>query len=338
MQPRPESRRWRGVVWGGLCWWGVVLALLAGCAPAPEASPAAQTRADGAERLTIAPGRASDQNAAFSPDGTRLVFTRFARGYNRGPAGLFVLDLHDRSILRLTPEEDQDNVNLPGAAWNARTNRIVFASDRLEADDLWSIAPDGSDLRRLTVHDGPPWYIEPSWSPDGQWIVFEGDRQRPDDRQQGRIWKVRVDGRDLVALTDGTHDDRQPNWSPAGDLVLFQRRAPGSSWTLYTMSVDGGDMHAVTPARSDDTDASWSPDGRWIVYSSDEGGLPTPNLFVIPVRGGTPLRVTFDERLADGAPSWSPDGKWIVFESCADDDAPSSLWRIAVPQACASGL
>jgi len=194
--------------------WFLVLSLLSivpactaslGCV-GPAAIPSGPTvivpsssRPDGA-KLVYAPERlASAQNPVFSPDGKRRVFTRFENGYNRGPAGLFLLDLGSgqdfgvlsRTVTRLTPDEDQDNVNLPGAAWNAFNDRIVFASDRLEADDLWRIAPDGSDLSRITAHSGPPWYIEPSWSPDGRWIVFESHEGQDKDTPAG-LWRIAV--------------------------------------------------------------------------------------------------------------------------------------------------
>jgi len=311
-----------------------------------------ETRPDGAFRLTNPPPDASDQNPAFSPDGTRLLFTRFENGYNEGPSAIYLLDLTSGAVSLLTAAPGSDNVNLPGTSWNAATERITFASDREDTDEVWTMAADGSDLFRVTAHtpvlsqvEGTAsYFIEPSFSPDGQWIVFEADPDAPDDQQQGSIWKVRAEGTGLTQLTDGPSgdtDDRQPNWSPSGDRILFQRRAPDPStgsgqdsddWNLYTMAPDGSDVRQVTTAPSSDTDASWSPDGQWIVYSSDYGGLPVPNIFVIPASGGEPIRATRDETRHDGAPSWSPDGQWIAFESHpGDEDTPTALWLIAAP-------
>lgn len=297
----------------------------------------AETRPDGAIRLTTPPVGASDQNPAFSPDGTRLVFTRFDEGYNDGPAGLFLLERSSLQVTRLTPVEDQDNVNLPGAAWNRRNDRIVFASDRLESDDLWRIAPDGIDLSRITTHSDPRAYFEPSWSPDSRWIVFEMSEPGPSaDGRIGHVWKVRADGSELTQLTSGAFDDRQPNWSAAGERVLFQRRTlPDGQWDLYTIAPDGSDLQNVTRTPEvDETDASWSSNGTCIVYSSDAGELPVANLFIIPATGGQTIQATFSEGREDGAPSWSPDGKWIAFESHEGQDvgSPSALWQLLVPE------
>jgi len=326
----------------------------------PAFTFAYETRPDGSFRLTDPPPGASDQNPAFSPDGTRLLFTRFENGYNEGPSAIYLLDLTSGAVSLLTAAPDSDNVNLPGTSWNAATERITFASDRDDTDEVWTMAADGSDLFRVTrntpvlsqVEGTASYFIEPSFSPDGQWIIFEADPDVPEDQQQGSIWKVRADGTGLTQLTDGPSgdtDDRQPNWSPSGDRILFQRRAPGPStgpsttlrtgsgqssddWNLYTMAPDGSDVRQVTIVPSSDTDASWSPDGRWIVYSSDYGSLPVPNIFVIPVNGGEPIRATHNETRYDGAPSWSPDGQWIAFESHpGDEDIPAALWLITAP-------
>ncbi len=293
-------------------------------------------RSDGAVLLFESSSIESIQNPAFSPDGKYVIYTLFHEGYNKGPAGIYTYSISKGSSTLLIDEENNDSVNLPGASWNSVTNLITFASDRQGMDNIWTMSSDGSNLKQITNHLTTAYYIEPSFSPDGQWIVFEADTTEPDDTQQGSIYKVNVDGTNLVKLTDGPGsgtDDRQPNWSPSGNTILFQRRVPGSNnWDIYTIHPDGTGLKQITTSDSSDTDASFSPDGQWIVYSTDYGGLEMPNIFIIPSVGGKPVQITNSKTNEDGAPSWSPDGKWIAFESHkgADEDTPSTIWRIAV--------
>jgi len=294
-------------------------------------------RLDGAVPVVSFPSPESVQNPAFSPDGATMIYTAFHEGYNAGPAGVFSCTASGGNSISLIDEKGHDSVNLPGTSWNPVTNRITFASDRGEGpDEIWTMAADGSELTQITNHSANGYYIEPSFSSDGQWIVFEADTDAQDDEmQQGSIFKVRSDGTELTKLTDGPAggtDDRQPNWSPTNESILFQRRVPGSNdWDIYTLNPDGTNLQQVTTTSSSDTDASFSPDGRWIVYSSDYGGLEMPNIFIIQTTGGSPVRITHNDFFEDGAPSWSPDGRWIAFESHpgADEDTPAEIWRIA---------
>lgn len=300
-----------------------------------------QKRSDGALLLYAPKSPNSAQNTAFSPKGDRVLYTIFHGGYNEGPGGLYLLKLSDGSRTKLLDEADHDSVNVPGTCWRSKNNRITFASDRGGKDDIWTIRPEGSGLRKVTSHTSSTFYVEPTFSPDGKWIVFEESNEAPEVKQQGSIYKVKSDGSGLTELTGGPKtgtDDRLPNWSPAGDRILFQRRRAGSDdWDIYTMTPDVKNLRRVTGAASADTDASWSPDGKWIVYSSDHGGLPVPNIFIVKAGGGKPVRVTKSKANEDGAPSWSPDGKWITFESHtgSNEDSPSALWRIRAPS-CAS--
>jgi hypothetical protein len=172
---------------------------------------------------------------------------------------------------------------------------------------------------------------EASFSPDGQWIAFESHRL--DVEGNGVIIKYRVDGTaPYEELTGALDDCRQPNWSPARNGILYQRFASGQ-WDIWVMNVDGTNPRKVTGGAGDKTDASFSPDGRWIVYSSDEGGLEFANLFIIPTTGGKPKRLTHYAGY-DGAPSWSADGRKVVFESHPGDpdgSAGTTIWMINVP-------
>lgn len=325
----------------------IVAGLLAGCGALPSGCGprrAGRESRDTARLICRPTDRASAQNPAFSPDGKTILFTIFHEGYNDGPAGLYTTPVDGDRIpadggrpARLLDEPDTDSVNLPGSSWNETTGRITLASDRGEVDEVWTATPAGKNLFRVTRHRGARYFIEPSFSPDGRWIVFEVDPYAQEEKQQGSIFKVRSDGRGLTRLTDGPRggtDDRLPNWSPSGERILFQRRKPGADdWDIYTMRSDGTALRRVTRSPSSDTDASWSPDGRWICFSSDDGGLSAPNIFIISAAGGRPVRVTHSATQEHGAPSWSPDGLWIAFEShsATEEDSPASLWRVEAP-------
>lgn len=67
------------------------------------------------------------QNAAWSPDGDAIVFTNFRENYNEEPADLYIADAEDGAVSELV-NDGSGNVNLPGSAWSAAAEIIVFSS------------------------------------------------------------------------------------------------------------------------------------------------------------------------------------------------------------------
>jgi TolB protein len=277
-------------------------------------------RPDGAEQLPIKLD-GSLQNAAWSPDGKQIVFTRFRRGYNRSPADLFIFEVQTRNVTALI-DDGKTNVSQPGSTWNARTGRIVFSSTRTEHDQVFSIASQGKadTLKQLTSSDRRMAY-EPSMSPDGQAIVFES--HVVDEEGNGSIRMLTLSSPEVENLTDPDEDCRQPNWSPAGDLIVYQKKDDGQ-WDLWLYEIRSKQHRRLTQGDGDKTDATFSPDGRWVLYSADNSDLKHAALFATSVDGQRTFQVT-NGGVYDGAASWSPDGKTIVFESAAERPLPPGV-------------
>ena len=145
---------------------------------------------------------------------------------------------------------------------------------------------------------------------------------------------MRTDGTGLTRLTSGSND-RQPNWSPQGDLIVFQRHERGQVdlWVVDTHG-DGARNLTNTPAQ-EETDVSWSPSGDYLVFSSDGPGVDFASLFTVGADGKGRRRLTTAPGRYDGAPAWSRDGKSVAFESYAGDPdgGPGTrLWVIAAPR------
>ncbi|MFI9505326.1 TolB family protein [Nocardia sp. NPDC052566] len=286
------------------------------------------------ELLYTPPGPASAQNPAYSPDGKTLIFTEFFKGYNAGGASLNRMPSTGGAREELVRDGDQSAVNMPGSAWNGPTGLITFSYDITDRAEIWTLAPGGAPQQVKAGEHALP-FTEPTFSPNGDWIVFQENTDQNSPAARGSIWKIRPNGEGLTKLVDGpatNTDNRQPNWSPRGDKIIFQSRAKDADQAdLIVMSPDGTNRVPLLTGPDDDTDASFSPDGTWVVYSTNHGGAKNARLYITRSDGtGQPIQVTNSDRY-DGAPSWSPDGAWIVFESGTGDKLPTQIWRVRVP-------
>ena len=98
---------------------------------------------------------------------------------------------------------------------------IAFYSNRDGNYEIYSIRPDGSDLKRLTFD--PASDQTPAWSPDGRRLAFRSERSGG-----GNLYVMDADGGSLRRLTMGPGDDSQSAWSPDGTRIAFSSLRDGN--------------------------------------------------------------------------------------------------------------
>jgi len=198
----------------------------------------------------------------------------------------------------------------PGAAG---TSRIAFTRPgRLRGEQIFTMRPDGSDLRQLTGGAGQGSNWGPAWSPDGGRICFSSDRNG-----HAHLYLIAPDGSARQQLTnDPGASDFEPGWSPDGARIAFAR-GDDSADDLWLVEVATGEAHPLTSEGRLDGSPAWSPDGRWIVFHR---ALGSPSgLYTIPAAGG---EARF---LASGThPSWAIGGGDIAFAH------GGSLWLLGM--------
>ncbi len=305
----------------------------------PEHDATKTIRNDNAVQLTHSNNGESSQNPAFSPDGNYIVYSRFINGYNSSVSEIVKMKTDGSDEQIIVPANNSANVNVPFGCWVG--DRICFASDRAgHADEIWTVNDDGTNLKQITTHDESTgiYYIEPVFNPqNNEQIVFEYVTGENDNTAIHQIAFLNVRNGKVTLLTDGIYDDRLPSWSNGGDKILLQRKQYGQEhgWKVYLAYIDTltkslSDIHTINNENIDQTDCSWFYDDNYILTSSYFDGSNIPNIFLLSVSDGTPIRITNTPTNEDGAPACSPDGQKIAFESHPreDEDYPSDIWII----------
>jgi Tol biopolymer transport system component len=220
------------------------------------------------------------------------------------PWQICIYDHEGGEVIQLTHDLDFGE---PGrTSWSPDGRQIVFnAGVGPDANggydhDLYVIDADGSDLHQIT--EGESADVDPSWSPDGEWIAFHRDCG---------LWLVRPDGSDAHELLPGSDDlcVGSTSWSPDGGRIAFvDWHAEDDTHDIWVIGRDGSDPHVVyTFQRMVDWIVSaWSSDGSRLVCifrtgDRDEG-------FTIDPYGGDPHPIPEEELpwtwYSDHWPQW----------------------------------
>ena len=166
---------------------------------------------DGSNLRVLTKGADSSGFPGFSPDGKHLVYRVLGE-----KKGLRVLSLGDGSSTALTDGWD----NFP--AWSPRDDLISFTRYDGKSFEIYTIRPDGKDLRQLTHSGGTDAHA--IWSPDGKWLAFVSSRQGWKDeimlpgrgpQTYGEIFVMRADGSEPRQLTDNQREELAIAWMPA---------------------------------------------------------------------------------------------------------------------------
>ena len=147
----------------------------------------------------------------------------------------------------------------------------------------------------------------PSWSPDGQYIVFARAKayDLKNTKGQGRILLTREECKEFV-------EDGKP--------FLFD---------LYRVPFNEGKGGKAEPIRGASGNgmsnyfARYSPDGRWIIFCKAKSYMllqRDSELYIIPAEGGEARKLRCNAGRMNSWHSWSPNGKWLVFSSKAWSD------------------
>ena len=262
----------------------------------------------GAVRQEVPARKGIVTGATWSPDGRRIAFTMGDSVMLREPDGTVrrLTTMKDPSMCRWGPNDliACASGNTLYASWgyffgNAAASTIVVVR-----------AQDG---RTRAVTDSVSLNHAPTWTPDGQWLLFVSSRHGPADIYAQRVSGDGTPRGTARRLTVGLQVHSITIDAAARQLLYASVSQRQNVWSLpLTGDIIPADARPQPVTTGDQAvDAiALTPDGRWLFYGADAGG--TSDLYRLEIGGAGA------ERLTDGSavvanPSPSPDGTSVAF-------------------------
>jgi TolB protein len=255
---------------------------------------------------------------SWSPDGKWIAVAMYGSIWRVDPKRGIAEELTYNTKIHSSP------------SWSPDGKWIVYTAD----DDWKSIQLEivnvaTGEIRKLTNDN--QLYVDPVFSPDGERVAYvttkgggylnvnvrsirKGDWAGPETAitEEHRYGKPRLYFADQDFHT-------QPSWlrDGSGLLLVANRNVALGSGNVWRVPLERDAMQKAKLVLDEQslyrTRPDVSPDGKRIVYSSTGGAADQFNhLYVLPVEGGQPYKLTFGD-FDDFHPRWSPDGEWIAY-------------------------
>lgn len=291
-----------------------------------------------ARRLTT--GKGPEGSPAWSPDGSRLVFT--AKRDSDEVAQIYVIEMSGGEARRLT----QSPLAVRTPKWSPDGKWLLYQSGvhrgaTNEASNRQRVEERKKAKSKVRVYDGFPIRRWDKWLDDVQTHLFVLPRDGSGSARDVLAGSALVAGPGFRgAAGEGAGDSLEPEWAPDSESIVFTATTQGHvaaygepAQQLYQVARDGGEPTPLTRGDENYSRAQFSPDGRWLAFGVTRGkgvlyALDRLGVAPWPWDGGK-LRVLtsgFDRSVGDVA--FTPDSSTLYFT--AEDSGHIPIYSVPV--------
>ena len=242
-------------------------------------------------------------NFQFSPDGSRLAFTRSVDDESQ----LFLLPTTGGEAVQLSEHE----TSIGSYAWSEDGSKIIFVATEPRTEEEEEAREAGYDA--IFVDEGPNGQQSGNWN---------------------NLWLIEVESGAERRLTDTDHRIGSFSVAPNGDRILFtsrieNRRNQQNLSEIQLLEVEAGTIRRLTDNSAPEGRLSWAPDGRSFAYTARTDGeweLLLDKIWVMDPDGGGRRIVSgaFDGNIGNFV--WAPDASAILFSGLHGTN--NNLYRI----------
>lgn len=242
----------------------------------------------------------------WSPDGSRIIYT-----------------VRDKSFVvpafgGVPTAVGGENAKLIACSWSNSGDRLACSND-IEGGIVITDG-QGQSPKLIEGSAGNNGAFAPSWSYDDKLIAYV--RGNPiylagpslGNIAPSAVWIARVDGGQPERVSDDTHLNTSPIWTPDGALLYVSSQKGNRDIYLQKIGSDlkaRGEPVRLTTGINAHT-ISLDKSGSTLAYSVF---MPVSNIWTAPTSGGTTYRPVTSATQTIEYVSVSPDGKWLVYDS-----------------------
>lgn len=199
--------------------------------------------------------------ASLSPDGRRVGVQRSVEGNT----DIWLVDADERGTSTRLTDDPQADI---APRWSPRGDRIVYASQKDRAFQLFERAPDGTRTRLLlsTPHSKQV----TDWSLDGRYLLFRTVAHTPGADID--IWALPLGGDEKPFPVRRTpFEERDAQFSPDANWIAYHSNDSGQHEVYAQPFQREGERQRIST--NGGVQARWRPDGKELFYLTPDGQL-----------------------------------------------------------------
>lgn len=195
--------------------------------------------------------------------------------------------------------------------------QIAYVSNRLGTPQIFLVDLGAGEETQIT--DLPNGACQPSWSPDGQRMVFISPCKGLEDiYYNASLYIINADGSGLTTLDASPGGNFDPAWSPDGKTIAFTSLRTGQM-EIFAIDLEDLSLTQITSGaqKFESRMPAWSPDGSQFVYVVKRLGVY--QIWMMNADGTEQVQIVRSgTAYTDFLPDWSPKGDLILFtQRCA---------------------